>query len=99
MAELPIVERLRGRKDGDVALTCREVIEAAELIEKLYEALEPYIRESGEALQKEESWRAEISDQLYDDEDVGDYWALGITVKDIRKGIAALALAKGEKQG
>jgi hypothetical protein len=39
MAELPIVERLRGRKDGDVALTCREVIEAAELIENLYEAL------------------------------------------------------------
>jgi molybdenum-dependent DNA-binding transcriptional regulator ModE len=97
MAELPIVERLRGRKDGDVALTCREVMEAAELIEKLYEALEPYVRESAEALRREEGWRTEVSEQLDDDADVGDYWALSIRVKDIRKGIAALALAKGEK--
>jgi hypothetical protein len=96
MAELPIVKQLEdgGAYEGDDRAI---MLEAARLIEKLVEALEPYIRESGEALQKEESWRAEISDQLYDDEDVGDYWALGITAKDIRKGIAALALAKGEK--
>jgi hypothetical protein len=77
MAELPIVERLRGRKDGDVALTCREVIEAAELIEALYEAL-------GGVLPHLTNPTWEMTAEQ---------------IKAISDARAALALAKGEKQG
>jgi hypothetical protein len=90
MAELPIVERLRGRKDGDVSLTCREVIEAAELIEKLYEALEvthAYARQCG--------WHLAIA---ADDDAVEKEFAEKLVAAEERMR-DTLALAKGEKQG
>jgi DNA repair exonuclease SbcCD ATPase subunit len=84
------------KPDFDAAIRQRDTLK---------EALEPYVKESAEALRKEEGWRTEVSEQLDDDADVGDYWALSITVKDIRRGIAALAsldqpadAAEGEKR-